>query len=179
MARYTQLVVLCEDRQQEVFARRFLVCCGIDPHRIYYKTSRQGRGSGEQYVREQYPVEVKAYRSKCHHLSIGLAVITDADTRTVARRQDELKRSLAAASLQDRESGERIGVFVPKRNIETWIRYLQGMSVNEEDDYSHFDRVGEDWKDAVESLAARRGDPLPPDAPPSLQAACGELDRIL
>ena len=34
MSDYVQIVILCEDRQQEVFARQFLISCGIHQRRI-------------------------------------------------------------------------------------------------------------------------------------------------
>ena len=46
MDSYTSLVVLCEDRQQEVFARRFLERCGVIPKRIRYRTCPRGKGAG-------------------------------------------------------------------------------------------------------------------------------------
>jgi hypothetical protein len=53
-----QIIVLCEDRQQEVFARYFLVKRGFNPRKITYLPIPKGTQSGEQYVRERYPKEV-------------------------------------------------------------------------------------------------------------------------
>ena len=74
MSNYTRFIILCEDRQQEVFARHFLVSCDVHPRRIRINISPKGQGSGEQYVRQEYPREVKLYRSKSPYLAIGLAV---------------------------------------------------------------------------------------------------------
>lgn len=63
MNKYTRAVILCEDRQHEVFARHFLVNCGVNPKRIRVNVAPKGTGSGEQYVRENYPSEVKEHRS--------------------------------------------------------------------------------------------------------------------
>ncbi len=78
-----QLLILCEDQQQEIFARHFFLNRGFHPREIRIKRSPRGKGSGEQYVREHYPKEVKAYRSQSTYRSIGLAVVIDADTLTV------------------------------------------------------------------------------------------------
>jgi hypothetical protein len=78
------------------------------------------------------------------------------------------------------QSNEAIAIFVPKRNIETWIRYLQGETVNEEAVYAKFKNNEAVCKTAVEDLADRcYSQSLPEDAPLSLQAACGELQRLL
>ncbi|MDA8307173.1 MAG: hypothetical protein M0Z81_10140 [Deltaproteobacteria bacterium] len=128
--RKVSMMILCEDRQQEVFARHYLIQCGVP--RANIRTKICLGGSGEQYVREQYPVEVRAHRSKSSFLSVGLTVVTDADTLSVQDRLRNLDEELLASSQQGRQINERIGIFVPKRNIETWIHYLKGEIVNEE-----------------------------------------------
>jgi hypothetical protein len=179
MDRYTQLVVLCEDRQQEVFTRRFLEHCGIIRGRIRYLTSPRGKGAGEQYVCAGYPDEVRGYRRKCHSINIGLVVMTDADIESVSERLKRLDDALEHASVDRRKADERIGIFVPKRNIETWIHHLLGMPVNEVDEYPKLAGRESDCRRVVEALADSRRDPLPDDAPPSLKAACDELTRVL
>ncbi len=178
MRNYTQLVILSEDRQQEVFARHFLVACGVNRRRIRSQIAPPGVGAGEQYVRQRYPLEVKTYRANCHHLQIALAVLIDADTHRVTECLQQLAEGLQRAGLQRRKNGEKIGLFVPKRNIETWIHYLQGETVNEIEAYAKLAREG-DCKPAVAKLARKRHQPLPENAPSSLQMACGELSRIL
>jgi hypothetical protein len=42
MSEYTGIVILCEDRQQEVFARHFLINCGVRKQRIYVNVAPQG-----------------------------------------------------------------------------------------------------------------------------------------
>lgn len=178
MSDYTCIVILCEDRQQEVFARRFLEACGVDSKRIYPKTCPKGKQSGEQYVREEFPKEVVSYRKIAHHLSAGLVVLTDADIREVTDRLKQLESILKENKIPTRQPGERIGLFIPKRNIETWIHYLMGESVNEQDVYSHLPRES-DCKPHVAELAQKRYAPLPDNAPPSLKTACSELPRII
>lgn len=177
--RRAQLVILCEDQQQEFFARHFFIDQGVHPRRIRIKKSPKGEGAAEQYVRERYPQEVRAYRSQSSHLSIALAVIIDADKQTVEQRLGELDLALEAASQPRRQVEECIAIFVPRRNIETWIYYLQGYKVDEETVYPKLSRTG-DCKADVERLA-RDICPvgLPPSAPPSLRTACGELEKVL
>lgn len=177
--RRVQIVILCEDRQQEVFARHFLKKRGFTGL-FRSKICPSGSQSGEQYVRSQYPVEVKAYRQNRNRVSIGLVVLIDADTGTVQERFNQLAGILDEDAQENRQSHEAIAIFVPKRNIETWIHYLQGESVNEEDAYSKFDKNEAVCKVYVEDLADRcYSQSLSEDAPQSLQAACGELQRLL
>lgn len=177
MSDYTQVVILCEDQQQEVFARHFLVQCGIHPRRIRVQRPATGHGAAEHYVRTHYSNEVCAYR-RCHHLHIALVVMLEADVWSVEKRLHELESMLEAASLARRQPAERIGIFVPKRNIETWIYYLRGQGVDETTAYPHLTNPS-DCKPDVARLARDRQQSLPESAPPSLRAACAELARIL
>lgn len=177
--RRVQIVILCEDRQQEVFARHFLEKRGFSGL-FRTKVCPSGSQSGEQYVRTQYPVEVKAYRQNRNRVSIGLVVLIDADIKTFQERLNQLACALSEDSQQERQSDEAIAIFVPKRNIETWIHYLQEETVNEEDEYSKFDKNESFCKPYVEKLADQcRSQKLPENAPASLQTACSELQRLL
>jgi len=178
MSNYSMVIVLCEDRQHEIFMRTFLVSRGVHTHRIRVNIAPKGRGAAEQHIRTQYPKEVKIYRNKCNHLNIALAVMIDADMRSVADRLDELDASLTNSELDRRRPNERIGVFVPKRNIETWIHYLMGELVDEITAYSKLEKQSE-CKPRVIELAQKCNQPLDQEAPPSLHAACTELVRIM
>ncbi|MEG4810986.1 hypothetical protein QUA82_24620 [Microcoleus sp. F8-D3] len=177
--RRVQIVILCEDKQQEVFARYFLKKRGFTGL-IRAKICPPGSQAGEQYVRTEYPKEVKAYRQNKNRVAIGLVVLIDADTGTLAARLNWLASVLDEHKQENRKPNEAIAIFVPKRNIETWIHYLQRETVNEEDDYAKFEKNEAACKTAVEDLADRcYSQSLPEDAPRSLQAACGELQRLL
>lgn len=56
-----QVIVLCEDKQHSVFAYRFLK--RRTNHRIRVIAAPPGEGSGEQFVREQYPHQLRALRA--------------------------------------------------------------------------------------------------------------------
>jgi len=142
MSDYSQVIIVCEDRQHEVFMRTFLISRGVSPRRIRVRIATKGKGSGEQYVRRQYPSEVKIYRGKCHHLNITLATMIDADTKSVVDRQNKLDTSLLEAQLKRWQENERIGIFVPKRNIETWLYYLMGHAVDEMTEYTPLKKKG-------------------------------------
>ena len=177
MSNYTQFVILCEDRQQEVFTRHFLASYGVHPRRIRIKIPPKGQGSGEQYVRQEYPREVKLYRSKSSYLAIGLAVMIDADMLPVERRFTQLGNELKNDEQRERQAEERIAIFVPKRNIDTWIHHLQGETVNEADVYPKLDKE-RDCKPLVQKLASKPVYRLTDSVPPSLQTAARELRRI-
>ncbi|MDY6803888.1 MAG: hypothetical protein SXA11_08785 [Cyanobacteriota bacterium] len=182
--RKIQVIILCEDRQQEVFARHFLIkkSC-FKPGEIRVLPLPDGKQSGEQYVRETYPKQVKLYRSQSTYRSVCLIVLTDADPKySVKQRLDSLDSALEENeeySQPKRQPQEKIAIFVPKRNIETWICYLRGETVDEETKYPKLAKPG-DCKNDVDILLdwCNSNAGLPEDAPPSLQAACGELQRI-
>ncbi len=163
--RRVQIVILCEDRQQEVFARHFLKKRGFTGL-FRPKICPPGSQSGEQYVRSQYPVEVKAYRQNKNRVSIALVVLIDADRGTLQDRLNQLASILDEDAQEKRRSDEAIAIFVPKRNIETWIHYLQGETVNEEDAYAKYEKNEAVCKTYVENLADRcYAQDLPEDAP--------------
>lgn len=178
MSSFTQVVILCEDRQQEVFARHFLESCGIDRRRLRVNVCPKGRMSGEQFVRDNYASEVRAHRSRASHLNVGLVVMTDADVKSAGEKHRELDGALVAAGELVRKTDERIAVFLPKRNIETWIYFLMGEDVNETDVYSKLKTEG-GCKRLVADLAAKPQYRLTDGVLSSLRGACFELRRIL
>ncbi|NMC21022.1 MAG: hypothetical protein GYA33_11465 [Thermogutta sp.] len=174
MSRNVQLVLLCEDRQHEAFARRFLEKAGWPTRRLRVQIAPQSRGSAEQFVRERFPPELSAYRSKRHQVAQGLVVVIDGDERGVHGRLTELADACQDRNVQPRQPGERVAIFVPTRNIETWLAYLDGQTVNENDPYSRLARE-RDCRQHVKRLyeMCQQG-ALRLPAPPSLQAACDE-----
>jgi len=103
--RRSTVVILWEDRQQEVFARYFFQKRGFrGPFAV--KICPKGKQSGEQYVRELYSIEVKAYRSKKNYLAISLVVVIDADKYTVADRLHQLDTALEEDSQLRRQEDE-------------------------------------------------------------------------
>src|SRR4051794_23033549 len=86
MSRRVQLVLLCEDKQHEAFARRFLNAMGWETRAMRVEKAPGGRGAGEQFVRERFPLELKAHRIR--PVSQALVVLVDGDREgSVARRQ--------------------------------------------------------------------------------------------
>ena len=173
-----QIVILCEDKQQEVFALHFLQKRGFTLDRNV-RTEICPKGAGEQFVREKYAKEVVEYRRQKNKRSGMLIVLIDADKKTIEERLKQLDNALIEDSHAIRQPNEAIAVFVPKRNIETWIHYLQGENIDEEKEYTKFKKQS-DCKPYVDQLVNQcyQGN-LDENTPPSLKAACGELQRIL
>ncbi|OGR12018.1 MAG: hypothetical protein A2341_06810 [Deltaproteobacteria bacterium RIFOXYB12_FULL_58_9] len=139
--RRVQLVILCEDTQQEAFIRRFLSKAGWNTRRFRVEKAPSGRGSGEQFVKERFPLELDSYRRKSAHVGSAVVVMIDGDNRGVATRQKELDDACTEKNVQQRQSKERVAVFVPTWNIETWFAYLDGQTVDEtQSNYPRLDR---------------------------------------
>lgn len=179
MKRNVQIVLLCEDTQHETFARRFLEETGWSTRRLRVEKAPGGRGSAEQFVRVRFPRELTAYRRQRRTLAQVLIVILDGDKKGEGRREAELDEACRSSQVDVRRLDERVLVLVPTWNIETWIAYLDGQTVDEaKRDYPRLPRPRE-CQPRVETLAAmcqeRR---LRAPAPPSLESACTEYTRL-
>lgn len=178
-----QAIVLCEDVQGWVFARRMLLELGYNSHRIRrLPYPSDGRGCGEQSVREQYPAQLKSFRSRAARAKTVLVVHTDADRLTVQQRHARLDAELSNQGVPPRGPDEAVAVLVPKWEIETWIHFfLDGPPVDEaRNDYSKYQGRESDTWPAAEAFAdhVSKGS-QPAMAPPSLLAGLKEARRIL
>ena len=63
-ARNVEVVIVCEDTQHESFVRRFLKKRGYANRKFRVHKNPSGRGSAEQWVRSEYVVALKTYRSR-------------------------------------------------------------------------------------------------------------------
>jgi len=140
-----------------------------------------GAGSGEQWVREQFVIEVKAYRRRHAHTATALIVVVDADTLSVDERLAQLDQNLEATQTDRIRLDEQIATLVPKRNVETWILCLNDVSVDEETDYK---RSRKDWETLVRSGSetlyhwTRPNAQPPPTCVPSLRLCVTSLARL-
>jgi len=124
--RRVKITLLCEDSQHEAFARRFLQGMGWETREIRVEKSPGGAGSGEQWVRARFPKELRAYRERTKKAASVLLVMMDADTFEVKNRITFLEQICREEQLDFRSEDESVAIIVPKRNIETWIHYLNG-----------------------------------------------------
>ena len=176
MKRHADIIILCEDNAHANFVRHHLKKRGFDPRKLRPITASSG--SGAQFVLQRYAGEVEAYRSKANYLSRALLTVVDADTQEVQHIQRRLEEQLQNVNIQNRRADERIAVLVPKRNIETWIVYLQGDSVDEESDYKKHP-LAENCKRAGNALAEQLGQEPEAGCPQSLKRAWSELKQRL
>jgi hypothetical protein len=178
--RKVNLIILCEDIQQSAFARRYLAKRGFAQNRIRVRQCPSGSGAGEQFVRRQLIQEVKEHRRKSsYQREIALVIIIDADTSSVEERLRQINDGLEQAGLEKIGPDEQIAVFIPKRNIETWIRFATDQDVNEDIPYPKL-RKARSCKHEVDlyvNRVCRNG--IPENAPSSLVHACEELRKII
>jgi len=175
MSRRAQLVLLCEDRQHEVFARRFLARAGWPTRRLRVEKAPPAEGSAEQFVRERFPVELSAYRANRGRVAQGLLVMVDGDDRGVTGRTAELEAACRAQGVPPRQDDDRVAIAVPTWNVETWLAYLAGSTVDEsKSDYPRLARAGDCRPHVDELLELCRHGALRQPSPASLESACDE-----
>lgn len=109
-----------------------------------------GAGSGEAWVRQRYPREVRELRSKRHQRDLCLLAIRDGDRFGTDARKRELDEELVSEELAPRQARERIATPVPTWSIETWLLALlgdvepsEGEPVKAELVRRHGERIGE------------------------------------
>jgi len=179
-SRRVKITLLCEDSQHEAFVRRFLKGMSWNTREIRVEKSPAATGSAEQWVRETFPRELEIYRNRRHKAATGLIAVIDADTLDVQKRINEFKDECDSQKILFRTDNDAVALVVPKRNIESWIHFLNGQHVNEGDIYPKLRKESE-CKSAVDTLIrACKTTGLPQDTTPSLRMACEEYrSRIL
>ncbi len=149
--RRAQVILLCEDKQQEVFVRRVIrKLRGKDVVRTVPMPC--GRGSGEPFVRDHFPSELRAQRMKA--VTSVLVVVIDGDKIGIDGRRRQLDEACTAADVNPRRDGDRVLIAIPTRNIETWLSYLAGEDTTETDTYRRLPRPG-DCRPHIDALGAR------------------------
>jgi hypothetical protein len=177
--RSSQIVILCEDTQQESFIRRFLKKAhGIPSALLRVSKNPSGKGSGEQFVRSRYPNELKALRQRQHHANTTLIVAIDADTSDTAQIRKTLNKACSDAGIEPVIDKDNVALVIPKRNIETWITWLNGQQVDETTAYLKLPNESA-CQPAVEKLydLCTQSAP-PPGFPDSLTKACIEYRKV-
>jgi len=174
--RRVKIVLLCEDSQHEAFVTRFLKGMGWNIRELRVEKSPSASGSAEQWVRKNFPNELSIYRQRKTRAASSLIAMIDADSKSVQDRINEFKDECRSKGISFRTYDEPVAIAVPKRNIETWIHYLNGEQVNEDITYPKLDRE-RSCKPAVDKLVRLcRSTGLAEDAPSALSAACDEYN---
>ena len=178
MAQKKRFDVLCEDEKSYQFVRGYL-------QRRFGKQTVQtsrvdvpyGLGSGEQSVRERFATELCARRTKPKDENLWLVVMTDADQLTHEDRLSQLQAALEKRSVHPVGSDERVLVFIPKRNIESWARWGETGQVDETQDHKNQYRDG--GKKYGAQVAQRCLGSSNDPGPRSIQKACEEIQRVV
>lgn len=129
-----QYVILCEDSQMDTFIRSFLKYFDICSRKIRTVPIPAGCGCGEAHVRKSFPKEVQILVSSKYKKSV-LVVCIDADSYLYEVRMKELSEAIKELSIKIEE--EMILVWIPKREIETWISFFRGDATDEEMIFIH------------------------------------------
>lgn len=185
MSKPTTVIALCEDYRTFSLLRRYLGRCRIDSRNI--RPVFTPSGSGFDWVINQYPVQVNAYRLAKAKIAPWLIVAVDADNGPKERRIGQLATKLKEAEDSGQTkvtvANEAIAHLVPKRNIETWILALNRIGVNETENYKET-RRNEDWDGRIPAAAealydwTRRNANLPDGLIDSLRHGIQELNRL-
>jgi DNA polymerase III psi subunit len=182
MARPSLVIVLIEDSRQQQLIFRYLRRNGLDTHAMRFLLPPSG--SGEQWVREQLPKELREYRRRNARAKTKLIAVIDADISTVQDRLAQLDRKLQDDGVDlIRVAAEQVARLVPKRNIETWILCLNGITVGEQDE-DDYKRTRNDWEYLIRPAAnmlyewTRPNAQIPEHCIPSLRHGVGELGRL-
>ena len=177
MANPSRVVILAEDNRQQQLVFRYLRRIGLETHAMRFVLPSSG--SGEQWVREQFPVEVIAYPRRSARTETKLIAVIDADQFTHPERLAHLDQKLRENGVElIRMDVEQVARLIPRRNIETWILCLNAVEVNEDSDYKG---IRNDWTDLIRPAAHRLYDwtrpntRVPNSCVPSLQHAVAEL----
>ena len=178
MGKASKIIILCEDKAHEVFAKHFLKKWGVKPRAIRVPPYPNGKGSGKKHVEDGIFFEAEALRKG--HASTILLVIQDADQLSV----DRVKTNLDSRLLSPRDDHEPIAYIIPKWHIQTWIAYLDGKDVDESNKDTYKNMYGKlsESKEAhpfIDRLAdSCKQNILLKSPPDSLIAACEEFNRI-
>ena len=165
-----KITILCEDKQHEAFIRRFLK----KRKRRIYVVARPSAGAGDQFVRNNYPKYLDAVRKR----SGILVAMIDGDNDSIEERLKQMDEACNQRGVLRHKPSDKVAVFVPRRNIETWLAYLGGEHVNETDTYPRLERERECQKhvDVLAQMCTEKKLRIP--APSSLEAACREYDNV-
>ena len=88
------------------------------------------------------------------------------------------RRECKQQEIPPREDTDPVVVVVPRRNIETWLAYLGGTSVNEVTVYPRLRRERDCDAHANRLYDMCRDERLAEPAPPSLREACDEYRKL-
>jgi hypothetical protein len=150
---------------------------GFNNHNLDLHVAPKGRGAADGFVLSEFQRLVKAQRKRSGKAKTGLLTMVDADIREVNAVAANFDGKLDSK----RGPKEHIAVFIPKRNIGTWVRCLgERRAVDEATDYGRWSKDS-DCHPAVDhflELARTQASQVPDDCPPSVKRSLEEYPRI-
>ena len=182
-----RITVLCEDKNQYDFICAYAKLLGVDNRKI---TKLPAYNNAT--VLKHYPNAVKSYR-KYAAQNIILVIMIDADKKTIQERFREFDEKLDIEKFklnQDtRYDNEKILIFIPIRNIESWFYYIDTKNIDGEiqrdgdGNLISYKNKYQNKEINVNLLAKKLKEEicpngLPQNAPSSLHHACNELNRL-
>jgi hypothetical protein len=181
--RVSQTILLCEDRPQASLVRAYMDRCDLntkEPFLLPIIASERISGGGVAWVLRELPRQLDACRKRKLRANSLLVVVADADDFSVDERYRQLNNALRADRSKELDDSDPVVVLIPKRHIETWIRFGIGQPTNETDDYK-FEGLGRtETREAAKSIYGwAHNNPKPNEGViPSLRAALPGWSKI-
>lgn len=155
MSNPSWIYVLVEDQRHRQFVYRYLARAGYDSRQMTIELAPSGKGSAEQWVRENFARQVGKCRSRNSRARTVMLLLLDVDVERLPVRLGALNEALIqSGQAQIDELSDPIARLLPKRNIETWILCLNSGAVDEVKDYKH-SRTKDQWNALMPSAAER------------------------
>jgi hypothetical protein len=180
--RVSQIILLCEDDAHQRLALEYMKRCGINTRDVVPRVgSRMQKGSGKQWVIQEFPRQLHASRQRSSRARTLLVVLVDADEDTVAHREQSLWDRVSSAGYDPRRHDDPIVLLIPRWHVETWIRALLGQAVDEDQQYKVWGFPSRDQMKTAAQTAyqwARENATPGPTCVPSLARALSEWRKI-
>lgn len=184
-----EVTILCEDIDQERFIREYLICRGLEDRKIKDFGNPKGREikNNNALIVKHYPALIKSQRTRKHrNLAVVVMIDGDEDSLYDKMRSLHIKLDEAAGNLNKdtRLPNEKVAIFVPARNIETWFYYImEGQECDETTDYKDKKMSAKERIELAKSAAQKLAREICPQGVdritlPSLRYACTELQRL-
>ena len=123
-----RIEVLCEDSEHEAFARCFFDRLhGVDSRRMHFLKAPKGQGAASQWVVKQFEELARRAGAKRHQARLGFLAVVDGDNVGSSKRKANLLADVPRAP------GDRIAIWAPTWEIETWVLWLTGAQVGGQD----------------------------------------------